>query len=61
MTHHHLGEPEEAGRVYEKLKTFEPRYAATLKRDIERTPRHAATVSPTRSASDHREATAATQ
>ncbi len=38
MTHHHLGESAQATRIYEKLKTFEPRYAATLKRDMERTP-----------------------
>jgi tetratricopeptide (TPR) repeat protein len=38
MTHHHLGEAEAARKVHEHLKSFEPRYAATLKRDIERTP-----------------------
>jgi tetratricopeptide (TPR) repeat protein len=37
MTHHHLGDSGEAWRTYEKLKNFEPRYAATLKRDIEQT------------------------
>lgn len=40
MTYHHLGESREAWRTYEHLKTFEPRYAATLKRDIEATPPH---------------------
>jgi tetratricopeptide (TPR) repeat protein len=38
MTHHHLGERAEAERIYHHLKTFEPRYAATLKRDMEATP-----------------------
>jgi len=38
MTHHHLGEAAEARRIYDKLKTFEPRFAATLNRDLENTP-----------------------
>jgi hypothetical protein len=38
MTYHHLGESGEAWRTYEHLKSFEPRYAATLKRDMESTP-----------------------
>lgn len=38
MTYHHLGEGAKAARVYEELKRFEPRYAATLKRDMERMP-----------------------
>jgi Flp pilus assembly protein TadD len=38
MTHHHLGESAKAWRIYEELRKFEPRYAATLKRDMERTP-----------------------
>jgi tetratricopeptide (TPR) repeat protein len=43
MTYHHLGEAGDAWRVYEQLKLFEPKYAATLKRDLEATaPRHAA-------------------
>lgn len=37
MTYHHLGESSESWRVYEQLKTFEPKYAATLKRDLETT------------------------
>lgn len=37
MTYHHLGESAKAGRIYEELKKFEPRYAATLKRDMETT------------------------
>lgn len=41
MTQHHLGESGDAWRTYEQLKTFEPRYAATLKRDIEKTPSRA--------------------
>lgn len=38
MTHHHLGDRVEAERIRDHLKTFEPRYAATLKRDMETTP-----------------------
>jgi tetratricopeptide (TPR) repeat protein len=38
MTHHHLGQGAEAWRLHEHLKRFEPRYAATLKRDLEQTP-----------------------
>ncbi len=38
MTYHHLGESAKAARIYEELRKFEPRYAATLKRDMERTP-----------------------
>ncbi|MDL1860870.1 tetratricopeptide repeat protein [Betaproteobacteria bacterium PRO7] len=47
MTYHHLGETAKARRIYEELRKFEPRYAATLKRDMERTPPVAA---PDRSA-----------
>ena len=63
MTYHHLGESAEAWRIHDKLKGFEPRYAATLKRDIENTPRQqsAAPDSSTRSESDNREASALTQ
>lgn len=35
MTYHHLGEAGDAWRTYEQLKLFEPKYAATLKRDLE--------------------------
>lgn len=42
MTYHHLGERAKAQRIYEELKKFEPRYAATLKRDMERAPSRAA-------------------
>jgi Flp pilus assembly protein TadD len=42
MTYHHLGEAAEAKRVYEQLRRFEPRYAATLKRDLDATPPRAA-------------------
>jgi Flp pilus assembly protein TadD len=38
MTYHHLGERARANRVYEELKKFEPRYAATLRRDMEKAP-----------------------
>ena len=47
MTHHHLGAGGDAWRVYEQLKGFEPRYAATLKRDLENTaPRTPAAADP---------------
>jgi tetratricopeptide (TPR) repeat protein len=42
MTLHHLGESDDAWRTYEQLKTFEPRYAATLKKDMESTRARAA-------------------
>ncbi|HTN49040.1 MAG TPA: tetratricopeptide repeat protein [Burkholderiaceae bacterium] len=38
MTYHHLGQAAEAGKVHDELQKFEPKYAATLKRDIARTP-----------------------
>lgn len=41
MTHHHLGDSGDAWRIHEQLKNFEPRYAATLKRDLENTPSRA--------------------
>ena len=41
MTYHHLGLVEEAWKVHEQLKGFEPKFSATLKRDIERTPSRA--------------------
>lgn len=37
MTYHHLGRSKEAWKVYDKLSQFEPKYAATLKRDLEQT------------------------
>lgn len=37
MTYHHLGRSEEAWRTYQELTQFEPKYAATLKRDLEQT------------------------
>jgi tetratricopeptide (TPR) repeat protein len=47
MTYHHLGETAEARRIHDKLKGFEPRYAATLRRDMEnKTPRHKAGDEP---------------
>lgn len=45
MTHHHLGNAANARRICEELQKFEPRYAATLKRDMERTPSRAAQTS----------------
>jgi tetratricopeptide (TPR) repeat protein len=41
MTQHHLGLADAARETVDKLKSFEPRYAATLKRDIENTPSRA--------------------
>jgi tetratricopeptide (TPR) repeat protein len=38
MTYHHLGRDEEARRIHDRLRNFEPKYAATLERDIEKTP-----------------------
>jgi tetratricopeptide (TPR) repeat protein len=37
MTYHHLGNTAEAEKTYDELKQFEPKYAATLKRDMRRT------------------------
>ncbi len=37
MTYHHLGRTDEAWKVHERLAGFEPKFSATLKRDIERT------------------------
>ncbi len=44
MTYHHLGRDEDARRVEQKLRNFEPKYAATLRRDIEQTPPAASDV-----------------
>lgn len=47
MTHHHLGQSAAAWQVHERLAGFEPKYAATLKRDLERTvPQAASRLSP---------------
>lgn len=61
MTQHHLGDSGDAWRTYEQLKNFEPRYAATLKRDLEQTrPRKpAAGPPPSESISGKEVATAA--
>lgn len=63
MTYHHLGESGDAWRIYEHLKTFEPRYAATLKRDMETTPPRgeAAPQAVSRQAQEQREAHASAQ
>ncbi|MFN7572002.1 MAG: tetratricopeptide repeat protein [Betaproteobacteria bacterium] len=61
MTHHHLGEDAEAWRLQRHLQSFEPKFAAGLKRDLEQTPvqsRNAeaalsAPVLPTSSAATH--------
>lgn len=44
MTYHHLGRSKEAWKMYEKLSQFEPKYAATLKRDLEQTKPQAASI-----------------
>ena len=38
MTYHHLGRREDAWKVHEQLTGFEPKFSATLKRDLEQTP-----------------------
>jgi tetratricopeptide (TPR) repeat protein len=38
MTYHHLGRSDEAAKVVEHLAGFEPKFTATLKRDIEQSP-----------------------
>ena len=37
MTYHHLGRSTEAWKVYEQLAEFEPKFSATLKRDLQQT------------------------
>jgi tetratricopeptide (TPR) repeat protein len=37
LTYHHLGRREDAWRVHKQLAEFEPKFSATLKRDLERT------------------------
>jgi tetratricopeptide (TPR) repeat protein len=37
MTFHHLGRADQAQRMVDRLRQFEPKYAATLERDIQRT------------------------
>jgi tetratricopeptide (TPR) repeat protein len=37
LTYHHLGRSEDAWRVHKQLTEFEPKFSATLKRDLERT------------------------
>ena len=37
MTYHHLGRSDEAWKMYQELTQFEPKFAATLKRDLEQT------------------------
>lgn len=47
MTHHHLGQSAAAWQVHEQLAGFEPKFSATLKRDLEQTaPRAASRLSP---------------
>lgn len=38
MTYHHLGRSDEVAKVVEQLAGFEPKFTATLKRDLERSP-----------------------
>lgn len=37
LTYHHLGRSDEAWKVHRRLVEFEPKFSATLKRDLERT------------------------
>ncbi|MCX8003454.1 MAG: tetratricopeptide repeat protein [Burkholderiaceae bacterium] len=60
MTYHHLGEAGDAWRIYEKLKTFEPKYAATLKRDLENTVPRSATATTAMQVSTTEEAITST-
>jgi tetratricopeptide (TPR) repeat protein len=46
MTQHHLGNAAEARRIVEQLRGFEPKFAATLERDIAATPPSAAGTPP---------------
>jgi tetratricopeptide (TPR) repeat protein len=46
MTLHHLGRGAEAWQVHQQLAGFEPKFSATLKRDIERTMPQAVPQSP---------------
>lgn len=41
MTYHHLGRSDEAWKVHTHLTGFEPKFSATLKRDLEQTPSRA--------------------
>jgi Flp pilus assembly protein TadD len=61
MTYHHLGASGDAWRVYEHLRTFEPRYAATLKRDMEATAPRARTGLSTPPSLSAKEAIATTR
>jgi tetratricopeptide (TPR) repeat protein len=51
MTYHHLGRAKEARRIVERLREFEPKYAATLERDVARTPAHTSTAAASATAS----------
>jgi tetratricopeptide (TPR) repeat protein len=47
MTHHHLGQSSAARKIHEQLAGFEPKFSATLKRDLEQTvPQAASRISP---------------
>jgi tetratricopeptide (TPR) repeat protein len=46
MTYHHLGRNEDARGIEQKLRNFEPKYAATLRRDMEQTLPAASSVGP---------------
>ena len=53
MTYHHLGRSDEAWKMHHELAQFEPKYAATLKRDLEQTkPRSASNRKESQSADD---------
>ena len=44
MTYHHLGRRDDAWKVHAQLTGFEPRFSATLQRDLERTPSRSSSV-----------------
>ena len=49
LTYHHLGRSKDAWRVHKQLEGFEPKFSATLKRDLERTgPQAVAASNPNR-------------
>lgn len=61
MTYHHLGRDKDARRIHDQLQRFEPKYAATLRRDLEKAPpsARAAGIPPIDSIS-HKEAVVTT-
>lgn len=46
MTYHHLGRADKAQHMVDRLRQFEPKYAATLERDIQHTTPRASAAPP---------------